>query len=52
MDDKDYISELESYLKNLNLLEPFYDCMVKKEKYGKTIRHSHICTIKVFIIYA
>jgi len=47
IDDQDYIGELELYLKNLNLSEPFYDCMVKKEKSGKAIKLSHICTIKV-----
>lgn len=48
-DDKDYINELEIYLKNLNLSEPYYEYMVKKEKYGKTLRLTHICTIKVSV---
>jgi len=47
IDDQDYIGELESYLKNLNLSEPYYDCMAKKEKFGKEIKYSHICAIKV-----
>lgn len=46
-EDKDYINELETYLKNLNLSEPYYEYMVKKEKSGKLIKLTHICTIKV-----
>ncbi|XP_025206964.1 tudor domain-containing protein 7B isoform X2 [Melanaphis sacchari] len=46
-EDKDYINELETYLKNLNLSEPYYEYMVKKEKSGKLIKLIHICTIKV-----
>lgn len=46
-DDKDYINELETYLKNLNLSEPYYEYMVKKEKSGKILKLIHICTIKV-----
>lgn len=48
IDDHDYIAELELYLRNLNLSEPYYDCMVKKEKCDKIIKLSHICTIKVY----
>lgn len=50
IDDKDYINELETYLKNLNLSEPYYECMVKKEKSGRSIKLTHICTIKVNIL--
>ncbi|VVC37988.1 OST-HTH/LOTUS domain,Tudor domain [Cinara cedri] len=46
-DNNDYVGELESYLINLNLPEPYYDCMIKKEKHGKKIRHIHMCTVKV-----
>ncbi|XP_022167500.1 tudor domain-containing protein 7-like isoform X3 [Myzus persicae] len=46
-EDKDYINELETYLKNLNLSEPYYEYMVKKEKSGKILKLTHICTIKV-----
>jgi len=48
-EDKDYINELETYLKNLNLSEPYYEYMVKKEKSGKLIKLTHICTIKVSV---
>ncbi|XP_060876676.1 uncharacterized protein LOC132949690 isoform X1 [Metopolophium dirhodum] len=46
-EDKDYINELETYLKHLNLSEPYYEYMVKKEKSGKILKITHICTIKV-----
>jgi len=46
-EDKDYISELETYLKHLNLCEPYYEYMAKKEKSGKILKITHICTIKV-----
>ncbi|VVC36913.1 Tudor domain [Cinara cedri] len=45
-DNYDYVGELKFYLKNLNLPEPSYDCMIKKEKYDKTIRHIYISTVK------
>jgi len=48
-EDKDYINELETYLKNLNLSEPYYEYMVKKEKSGKILKLTHICTIKVSV---
>lgn len=47
IDNQDYINELEIYLKNLNLSEPYYEFMIKKEKSGRTIKLIHICTIKV-----
>jgi hypothetical protein len=47
IDNQDYINELEVYLKNLNLSEPCYEFMIKKEKSGRIIKHIHICTIKV-----
>ncbi|XP_016658330.1 uncharacterized protein LOC100161737 [Acyrthosiphon pisum] len=46
-EDKDYINELETYLKHLNLCEPYYEYMAKKEKSGKMLKVTHICTIKV-----
>ncbi|KAL5233145.1 hypothetical protein ACI65C_000555 [Semiaphis heraclei] len=46
-EDKDYINELETYLKNLNLSEPYYEYMLKKEKSGRILKLTHICTIKV-----
>lgn len=48
-EDKDYINELETYLKNLNLSEPYYEYMVKKEKSGRILKLTHICTIKVSV---
>lgn len=49
IEDYDYIEELESYLRNLNLSEPYYEFMVKKEKNGRAIKLIHICTIKVCV---
>ncbi|XP_050522077.1 uncharacterized protein LOC126894827 [Daktulosphaira vitifoliae] len=43
----DYVTELESYIKKAKLSDPFYDCMIKKEKFGKGIKLIHICTINV-----
>lgn len=47
-DDHDYITGLELYIKNLNLSEPYYDFMVKKEKCDGVLELLHVCTIKVY----
>lgn len=49
IDQEDYVDELESYLKCLNLTEPYFDCKVKKEILGNALRVTHICYVKVCV---